>query len=75
MFDRIVLEETRWEGGRGKKKGKTSDGVACFCFPSESARCAETGRGSMYVCRVLVHWGIYFFIFFPLQLSLITSQL
>lgn len=54
MSDRTVLEET-------KKEKETSDGVACFCFLSERVCGAETGRGSMYVCRVPVRWGIYFF--------------
>lgn len=44
-----------------REKKKTSDDVACFCFLSERACGVETGRSCMYVCRVPVRWGIYFF--------------
>lgn len=53
VSDRTVLEET--------KKRKTSDGVTCFCFLSKRVCGVETGRSCMYVCRVPVRWGIYFF--------------
>lgn len=44
-----------------RQKRARSDGVVRFCFHCERERGAETGRGSMYVCRVPVRWGIFFF--------------
>lgn len=42
-----------------RRKRARSDDVACFCFHSERECGAEAGRGSMYVCRVPVRWGIF----------------
>lgn len=55
-----------------RRKRPRSDDVACFCFHSERECGAEAGRGSMYVCRVPVRWGIFHP---PARPSLITSQL
>lgn len=52
--DRTVFEEAK----KKKKKERDQTPSLAFVFTGR-ARAAETGRGSMYVCRVPVRWGIF----------------